>query len=76
MKEKDDFIQDHLEMDISAEIKIELSMSMPVTIEGAAAFRMNDDLTNHTQAFILHFQRTSQIQEIPREHFIGKQEKR
>ena len=35
---------------VSAKIKIELAMSIPIGIEGSAAFLMNDDSTRQTQS--------------------------
>ena len=59
---------------VSAKIKIELAMSIPIGIEGSAAFMMNDDSTSQTQSMILSLSKISQIQEIPKESYLGRQE--
>ena len=59
---------------VSAKIKIELAMSIPIGIEGSAAFMMNDDSTSQTQSMILSLSKISQIQEIPKEAYLGRQE--
>ena len=74
MKEKEDFIQDTMMLDVEAKISIELAMSIPVSVEGSAAFQMKDDSTTQTQSFILEFSKISHIHEIPKESYIGMQE--
>ena len=63
-----------MNLEVSAKIKIKLAMSIPIGIEGSAAFMMNDDSTRQTQSMILSLSKTSQIQEIPKESYLGRQE--
>ena len=63
-----------MNLEVSAKIKIKLAMSIPIGIEGSAAFMMNDDSTRQTQSMILSLSKTSQIQEIPKESYLDRQE--
>ena len=63
-----------MNLEVSARIKIQLAMSIPIGVEGSAAFMMNDDSTSQTQSMILTLSKTSQIQEIPKESYLGRQE--
>lgn len=74
MNEKEDFVQETMMLDVEARISIELAMSIPVSIEGSAAYQMKEDKTSQTQSFILTFSKISHIHEIPKESYIGKQE--
>ena len=75
MNDKEDFVQETMMLDVEARISISLAMSIPVTIEGSAAYQMKEDRTSQTHSFILTFSKISHIHEIPKESYIGKQEK-
>ena len=74
MQDKEDFVDETMNLEVSAKIKIELAMSIPIGVEGSAAFTMNDDSTSQTQSMILSLTKTSQIQEVPKESYLGRQE--
>ena len=62
-----------MNMDISASLSIRLALSIPLSIEGYGAYMLNDDSTTETQTLILSFQKTSFIEEIPKQFYINKQ---
>ena len=66
MIEKEDFVQETMLLEIEASISIHLAMSIPVSIDGSAAYQMNQDSTSQTQSFILSFKKVSHIQEVPK----------
>ena len=72
--EKEDFIQETMNMDISAKLSIRLAISVPLSIEGHGAYMLNDDSTYGTKRLILSFQKISFIEEIPKQFYISKQE--
>ena len=74
LQEKEQFVDETMSLEVSARIKIQLAMSIPIGIEGSAAFLMNDDSTSQTQSMILSLSKTSQIQEIPKESYLERQE--
>ena len=74
MNEKEDFVQETMMLDVEAKISIQLAMSIPVSVEGSAAYQMKEDSTSQTQSFILSFSKISHIHEIPKESYMGKQE--
>ena len=74
MLDKEDFVDETMNLEVSARIKIELAMNIPISVEGSAAFQMNDDSTSQTQSMILSLTKTSQIQEVPKESYLGRQE--
>ena len=74
MKEKEDFVQETMMLDVEAKISIQLAMSIPVSVEGSAAYQMKEDSTSNTQSFLLSFSKISHIHEIPKESYMGKQE--
>ena len=74
LQEKEQFVDETMNLEVSARIKIQLAMSIPIGVEGSAAFMMNDDSTSQTQSMILSLSKTSQIQEIPKESYLGRQD--
>ena len=74
MTEKEDFVQETMMLDVEAKISIQLAMSIPVSVEGSAAYQMKEDSTSQTQSFILSFEKISHIHEIPKRSYMGKQE--
>ena len=74
MQEKEDFVQDTMMLDVEARISIQLAMSIPVSIEGSAAYQLKEDSTSQTQSFILKFLKISHIHEVPKEGYMGKGE--
>ena len=69
MMEKEDFVQETMMLDVEAKISIKLAMSIPVSVDGSAAYQMNEDSTSHTHSFILEFNKVSHIHEIPKESY-------
>ena len=75
MQEKEDFVQETMMLDVEAKISIQLAMSIPISVEGSAAYQLKEDSTSQTQSFILQFSKVSHIHEIPKVSYIGKQAK-
>ena len=62
-----------MHLDVTAEVSIKLAMSIPIHVEGSAAYLMNEESTTDTQSFILSINKISFIHEIPKESYMGKQ---
>ena len=62
-------------MDISGKLKIQLVMSgTTANVDGAGAYKLNENATNKTHSMILTFKRVSYIEEVQATSYQNKQQ--
>ena len=74
-QEKDEFIKETMNLDISGKLKIKLAMgSGTADINGDGAYAINEDASNKTHSMILTFKHVSYIEEVKTISYKKKQE--